>query len=100
MATAQFSMTQQKILAMLSDGQPHPRLSLWMCMPDAEVLIKEGRKEYVRKAFNQQLLQIRNKLRPGGHDIICEAQLRRLCYRHVVLLKPHPIPAYSDTYMG
>jgi hypothetical protein len=84
-----FTATQQRILDVLADGQPHARKELWACIPSAEG-IEDPKllQEYARCQANRHLVAIRSKLRAVGEDIVCVVVNRRMCYRHVKLLWP------------
>ena len=84
-----FTKTQQKILDVLADGLPHLRKELWACCPSVQGMDEQSVKEFARHRTNVHLMNIRSKLRLDGQDIICEVVNRRLCYRHVKLLKPN-----------
>jgi len=82
-----FTKVQQKMLAVLADGEPHPRRELWACIPDVEGFTDEKQlNEFARKRANNHLSDIREKLLMVGHDIICQVIKNRLCFRHVRLL--------------
>lgn len=73
-----FTPVQSRIMAVLSDGQAHLKQELFECMenplnnPDT---------------LWSHISQLRKHLRPKGQDIICEYAQRRICYRHVQLIK-------------
>jgi hypothetical protein len=74
---SEFTPTQSKILAVLSDGNPHPFKELLDCLPDnmSEVT-----------ALREMLRKMRKVLRPRGEDIICQHVNHSHRYRHVRLL--------------
>ena len=74
---SQYTVTEQKILDVLSDGQPHSQEELHACLWD-----DQGSLANIRP----HITHIRQKLRPLGQDIICEYIDRRRLYRHVRLL--------------
>ncbi|MCK9569344.1 hypothetical protein M0R72_10440 [Candidatus Pacearchaeota archaeon] len=73
-----FTPTQIVLLRILNDGLPHLRneLTCALMTPD----------DTSRVNLNNHISDIRKKLRPMGHDIICELWNRRIAYRHVRLL--------------
>lgn len=73
----QFTPTQQKMLAVLADGQAHVRKELHECLEDPLTSVK---------AIRAHLSSIRRLLRTMGEDIVCELKDRAICYRHVRLL--------------
>ncbi len=89
-----FTKTQQRILAVLSDGLPHLRKELWATVPSVQGMAEEHQKEFARLQTNQYLVGLRSKLRIVGEDIVCEIVNRRLCYRHVRLLRSNGSTAY------
>lgn len=78
-ADLKFTRTERTILAVLSDGMPHPRQQLIDCIP-------HGQGD--RTNVNWFLHRIRQKLRKKRHDVICEWRSRQVYYRHVILLPP------------
>ena len=74
----QFTPTQQRIVDLLSDGLPHTKRELFECLVDELGSINN---------IWPHLTAIRKKLRPRGHDILCEIYNRKCHYRHVVLLR-------------
>lgn len=70
----QFTPTEQRIVDMLSDGLPHSR----------EELVGTIDELATRKNLQVHITRIRNKLRPIGEDVVCEAVSLR--YRHVRLI--------------
>lgn len=72
-----FSILQQKILNVLANGKPHPRQELLDQMDDPLATFRN---------LNDHIYRLRKKLRPNGHDVICENVHRRICYRHVILI--------------
>ena len=77
MTVAEFSPTQTKILAVLSDGLPHRWEEIKQVLPN---------EQSDRHTLNSHLKTIRAKIRPRGQDIICQFILRQRQYRHVRLL--------------
>ncbi len=73
----QFTPTQQRILELLEDGMPHHRKELIACLNDELA---------DRILLNQRLCALRKKLRPEGHEIICELGKKTIWYRHVLLI--------------
>jgi len=76
MQDVQFTKTQQALLSTLADGRPHLRSELLSLIPD----------DLSIHSLNNHIKNIRMKLRPHGHDIVCELLNRRISYRHVILL--------------
>lgn len=73
----EFSPTQSKILAILSDGMPHSIEELQRCLWD-----EKGASHNVAA----HLTAIRKVIRPRGEDIICQHLNHSHRYRHVRLL--------------
>ena len=76
-----YTPTQHRLLAMLSDGEPHGIKELFECLADAE-----GAKQnyiYGRRCLTVHLVALRRHLRPRGMDIICQKIYRRSNYRIV-----------------
>ena len=73
---SEFSPTQRKILAVLSDGMPHKMVELTACMDELTN----------PRTLHYHLSLIREKLRPRGEDVICQFIYRQRQYRHVRLL--------------
>ena len=71
-----YTPTQQRILDLLSDGQPHPREELLECIDDE-----------LSNPHNlpNHLCLLRKRL-PADHDIICQLLRNKIHYRHVRLL--------------
>ena len=72
-----FTPTERAMLAVLSDGRPHPRGDLEACLPDAL-----GSPANI----HPHLTAIRKVLRPLGQDIICQVVNRRNYYRHIRIM--------------
>lgn len=72
-----FTKTQNAILAVLSDGQPHTREELHRCLPDDMTEMS---------AVRVHVCNIRKVLRLKGQDIVCELKNGRIHYRHVRIL--------------
>ena len=79
--------TQRRILAVLSDGEPHSREELIACMPDSEGI--EG--DYGTSAYNclrMHISNLRKHLALKGQDVVCvktqwSVGRRRPMYRQV-----------------
>lgn len=69
--------TESRILAVLADGEAHPRAELFACLNDD---LGKNNNLAVRLHY------IRRKL-PRGQTIITELSGRAIFYRHVMLLK-------------
>lgn len=72
-----YTPTQQRMVDVLSDGQPHRREELHACLVD-----ELGAVENIRV----HLSALRAKLRPLGEDILCEYRGHQFYYRHVRLI--------------
>ena len=72
-----FTPTQQRMLAVLSDGLPHTVEELLSCIDDT-LASKQNVQHHVSDA--------RKVLRPRGQDVICEWVRRRRLYRWVRLI--------------
>ncbi len=72
-----FTKTQNAILVVLSDGQPHTREELHKCLPDDMTEMS---------AVRVHVCNIRKVLRTRGQDIICELKNGGIHYRHVRIL--------------
>ena len=82
-----FTKTQQRILDVLADGQPHLRKELWACCPSVSGIEDEkSLNEFARLQTNRHLISIRYKLRAIGQDVVCEVHQRRMYYRQIRLL--------------
>lgn len=79
-----FTLTQQKIIDVLSDGMPHPMYELIKCLPSHGV---DHMTE--RKAVGVHVVAIRKLIRPLDQDIVCQVAKRCNHYRHIRLLVPH-----------
>ena len=71
-----FTPTQQLIMDLLSDGEPHKRAELLnaidpLCTPNT---------------LQTHLSNIRKVIRPSGEDVVCELRERGIWYRRVRLL--------------
>jgi hypothetical protein len=66
------------MLDLLADGQPHTRAELHALLWDEQGAITN---------IQPHLSQLRKVVRPQGGEIICEIANRRICYRHVLLLR-------------
>lgn len=71
------SPVPRRILELLSDGLPHHRDELRLCLNDELAGIH---------SVHSHISYLRKVLRTIGEDIICEVVKRRYCYRHVILL--------------
>jgi len=71
------SVTQEKMLAVLSDGMPHDRRELHACLPDELSQMN---------SIKIHLTKIRRVIQPRGEDIVCQYLNHRPQYRHVRLL--------------
>jgi hypothetical protein len=69
-----FTSTEQRILAVLGDGERHRQSELQAVLDDE--LASKG-------SVFTHLSRIRVKLRPIGQDIICEFNNRRIFYRWI-----------------
>ena len=74
---AGYTETEQKMLAILSDGFRHRPHQLFDCLWD-----EEGRLENIQ----MHISNIRNRLRPQGQDIVCELANGVTWYRWVRLI--------------
>lgn len=72
-----FTLTQVRMLRVLSDGRPHSKMELWHCLEDDLSAIT---------AIKPHLTRIRKRLNPKGEDIVCVVNHRRNYYQHVRLL--------------
>lgn len=72
-----FTKTQNAILCVLADGQPHTRKELHGCLPDEMTELS---------AVRVHICNIRKTLRLRGEDIICELHKRAIHYRHVKII--------------
>ena len=70
-----FTPTQQSILKVLADGEPHRREELRL-----------GDSLMSLKAVQMQISRLRKILRPLGYDIVCCWSWRSWCYRWVATL--------------
>lgn len=73
-----FTPTEQKILAVLSDGKRHLKDELRVLLSDGELSDDT--------VMQMHVSNLRKKLNPIGQDIICEYNSRRIFYRHVRLI--------------
>ena len=76
-ARLMFTPTQQRILALLSDGKAHRHEEIRQCLPD-----ELGDRHNIAA----HLTAIRKVLRPRGEDIACQHIAREHYYIHVRLL--------------
>lgn len=77
MRTAEWTPTERRMLAVLSDGLPHTRGELHACLWDDHAALQ---------AIRFHISCIRRKLAPLGETIVCELHLGTVHYRHVRLL--------------
>jgi hypothetical protein len=66
------------MLELLSDGKAHTRAELHGLLWDDQGALSN---------IQVHLSQLRKVVRPQGGEIICEIANRRICYRHVLLLR-------------
>jgi hypothetical protein len=71
-----YSPTQQRILALLSDGLPHAPRELVNCLND-------NHPDVPNSNLSVYITSLRKALRPLGQDIILEWHGRKPTYRHV-----------------
>ncbi len=81
-----FTRTEQRMLAVLADGQPHTREELHACLSDS--LSGIG-------AVRRHISNLRSKLNLG-EIVICELKNRRVCYRRARLLLDVTIGALPE----
>lgn len=74
----EFTPTERKILAVLSDGMKHKREELFDCIPDEQ--------SNVPIQVANHISNIRRKLRRKGQDIDCVYYMGGYYYRHCRLL--------------
>ena len=72
-----FTPTQQRIVDVLQDGQPHHRNELFQCLNDDLTTYT---------TLKVHLCNIRKVLRPLGQDVICELSGQQVYYRLARLL--------------
>lgn len=72
-----WTRTEERILALLSDGVPHTRKEIHQLLWDDRGPLAN---------IQQHLSNMRKRLRPVGKEIVCELVNRRICYRMVRLL--------------
>jgi hypothetical protein len=70
----EFTETQERILALLSDGLPHTRSEIHGCLPDDMGAITN---------IKAHLTAIRKKLPPGEMILFTIDRLNRRVYQHV-----------------
>lgn len=75
----QFTPTEQRILSVLADGEPHSREELYQCIDDELANRK--------RVLAVHICNIRLKLKPYGQTIVCQIGGIPVSYRHVVLLR-------------
>ncbi len=67
---------QARMLALLSDGQPHSRESLHALLWDTDAPVGN---------IHTHISTLRKKLRPLGQWIVCEYARRTIHYRRIIL---------------
>lgn len=72
-----FTPVQRRMLAVLSDGEPHSRQELHGCLADDLGALSNIR---------WHLMQLRKKLRVKGQDVLIEYRERKMHYRMVRLI--------------
>jgi hypothetical protein len=77
MANGCWTPTQERILHLLADNQPHLNHEVLACLGDELASLN---------ALHSHLTRIRLKLRPIGQNVICEIRDSRIYYRHVRLI--------------
>lgn len=77
MSELHFTKTEQRIIAILADGEPHARKELIVCLNDE--LASFG-------ALKVHLSNIRKKLKTQGEDIVFVASYKCWGYRQVRFL--------------
>lgn len=77
-AAGRFTPTQQRILAVLADGEAHTRSELLLCVDPEGFAVPVNLQNHISS--------IRKILRPAGQDIICEFAYRKFHYRQVRLI--------------
>jgi len=73
-----FTPTEQRMLAVLSDGMLHTRDELHACLND-----EHGPVSNIRPHVHS----LKTKLQPKGEDVICQYYRGGYYYRHVRILK-------------
>lgn len=78
--TPVFTATEKRLMKVLSDHLPHRPRELLACLNDPQF----------SRLINVQdhLSNIRTKIRPHGHEIVCEIYNRTVHYRWVFLRTP------------
>jgi hypothetical protein len=76
-----FTPWQTVVLDLLADGKNHLRSELLTTLEDPY-----AGKDLLIRRLNKNLVDLRDRLRPNGHDIVCTLVNRRVAYRHVRLL--------------
>lgn len=74
----EFTPLERRMLSVLGDGLPHLREELHACFNDELRPLTDVR---------MVVYKIRQRLRPHGHDIICQLLNQRLHFRHIRLLR-------------
>lgn len=72
----QFTYYQQLLLDVLSDGMAHSR----------DELCKALDKYATPDNLQYHIGELRKKMIPVGHNIICETKQRKIYYRHVMMI--------------
>ena len=83
--TPVFTATEQRLMAVFADHLPHRSADLVSCLCDPEC----GSIQTVL----QHISNIRTKIRPLGHDILCVIANRKPAYRLAYLREPVAITA-------
>ena len=73
-----FTPTEISILEVLSDGESHSRYEVLDCLDEYTCMT----------TLRVHISNMRKKLRPQGHEIVCEIVNRGTHYRHIRLLNP------------
>ncbi len=74
--------TQERLLGVLSDGQPHSAEQLMLCLNDELA---------DRKLLHVHLVYLRKKLLPFNHGILVQFIKSKTYYRRVIFYTP-PLP--------
>lgn len=75
----EFTKTEQRILRLLDDGEPHTRAEVFACLGDELARLA---------AIRNHICKLRAKLRPRGRDVICMLRGKSICYIQVRRLRP------------
>lgn len=74
-----FTPTEERILAVLSDGFPHHRDQLKDCLDELASFAD----------LANHLCRLRAKLKLRGRSVICELRGKAIMYRQVILINPN-----------